>query len=272
MPDRLKERDAVLVERAWQGAFCPFSCCANETRNAGVHAACHQQTQYAETRIESLWALYSDDPAAWEDGGFYIPKDCLTFSFKPVFFIRRKKHVGKEFGIQGKKSVGKGFGIQERQTLFSDKSSCLAISPSSFHPWLMTLWPSVSWGILFICVLGGGCVTLEHNGSDAFLIVHSPPGARRSVTYGLESGWGHTFSSWNNSFLHALTTTLINYYLKLNFSNAWVPPPLRSWIFALKSLFRPLGDPPYMASSIFKPTMAYHIILLFQISHLHFCK
>ena len=34
---------------------------------------------------------------------------------------------------------------------------------------------------------------------------------------------GHTFSSWNNSFLHAWITKLISYYLKLKFSQ-WECP------------------------------------------------
>ena len=35
-----------------------------------------------------------------------------------------------------------------------------------------------------------------------------------------------TFSFRKNSFLHSLTTKLINYYLKLKFSSFWVPPSL----------------------------------------------
>ena len=115
--------------------------------------------------------------------------DHLKFHFKLKPFYRVKKSVGKGFGIQGKVNPLK---------------SCSILS-------------SVSWAVVFSCVLSGGHLSLEHE-SDAILTACCPPEAQR-----WNSLWspgikvGHTFSSWNNSFLRTLITKLISYYLKLKF-------------------------------------------------------
>ena len=89
---------------------------------------------------------------------------------------------------------------------------------------------SVSWVVVFICVLCPGCLTLEHNGSGTILIACSPPEAQRwNCLWSSGVRVGHTFSSWNNSFLYTLITKLISYYLDQRFStleSSIIPLPL----------------------------------------------
>ena len=117
--------------------------------------------------------------------------------------------------------VGKGFGIQ-REKQGVDKGFSQAI-------FLAFFLKSVSWVIFFICVLcpRGFFTCVLHDSK-------SHPGAQwlRYHLHCLQASWGtkvellmlpgvrvdHTFSSQNNSFLHTLTSKLINYYLKLKFS------------------------------------------------------
>ena len=80
----------------------------------------------------------------------------------------------------------------------------------------------MSWAV------SGGRLTLEHDGSDTVLIACRPPRSHRwNCLWPPGVRVGHTFSSWNNSYLHALVTMLISYYLKLKFFNIWAPHPLQ---------------------------------------------
>ena len=70
--------------------------------------------------------------------------------------------------------------------------------------------------VVFSCVLGGGHLTLVYNGSGINLIACSPPEAQRwNCLWSPGVKVGHTFSSWNNSFLQVLIAKPISYYLKL---------------------------------------------------------
>ena len=78
--------------------------------------------------------------------------------------------------------------------------------------------------MVFICILGSGHLPLEHSGSDTISIACSPSGPQRwSCLWSPGVKGGHTFSSWNNSFLRALITELISQLVpKLKFSNSSV--------------------------------------------------
>ena len=72
-----------------------------------------------------------------------------------------------------------------------------------------------------------GCLSLEHSGPDTTLIAYGL--FRGTKTDLLSVSWsqgGPSLQFWNKSFSQALTTKLINYYLKLKFSHSWVPPSL----------------------------------------------
>ena len=93
--------------------------------------------------------------------------------------------------------------------------------------WWFFIWVlcPVSWVIFFISVLGWKMFLPGTHGSDIILIAY---GLFRSTKVDLPvATWsqrGPYLQFWNNSFLHELTPKLINYYLKLKFSNSLVPP------------------------------------------------
>ena len=126
--------------------------------------------------------------------------DHLKFHFKPTLF--KKKSVGKGIGIQGKSQ--------------SDKK----------------LQHS------FIWALGCGDLTLGHSGSHTILIACNPPGSPRgNCLWSPGVQVGHTFSSWNNSFLHTPLTKFISYYLKLKFFQHLSPPSILVYEFIFSRFF-----------------------------------
>ena len=77
-----------------QAANCEIShpsyecVCVCDTKKVSSPAACHYQNQWTETRIESLWALYSDTKDLRRQCVMYL-KNHLNISSKADFFIRR---------------------------------------------------------------------------------------------------------------------------------------------------------------------------------------
>ena len=145
-----------------------------ETGKAGVGAACCYQNQWAETGIESLWALHSDggDLRAW---WVCTLMDDFTFHFKQTLFIRKKVE-------------GRGLEFKEKANQIK---SCSILSSVSWavdvSPW-STVAQIPCWLLMVSSATQrANCLWL--------------PGVRV----------GHTFSSWNNSFLHALMTKFISY-------------------------------------------------------------
>ena len=101
------------------------------------------------------------------------------------------------------------------------------------------LWPG---RFFFVCVQAVGCLSLEHNGSDTILMAYGLFWSSKVDL--LVASWsqgGPCSQFWNNSFLHALTTKLINYYLKLKISNFWVPPSKQDKALVLREFYHLWG-------------------------------
>ena len=72
----------------------------------------------------------------------------------------------------------------------------------------------MSWKVVFNFVLGSGHLTQEHGGSGPILTgLQSSWGTKGELLMVSWSLGGSDSSSWNNSFLQALITKLISYYL-----------------------------------------------------------
>ena len=178
----------------------------SETGKSGFRPACHLPDPISRDRGWVFMGALFRWPVIWEDGRLCAVRDLLTFPFKPAFFTRGQKCR------EGIWNLGK------RLIRYSCSWSV------SWHPFIR--WPSLSvsgWFPLSVS-WAADCVSLEHNGSDATLVPYGlfwstkvnplwSPGVRV----------GRTCSSWNHSFLHAWTMRLINYYLKLKFSNSQAP-------------------------------------------------
>ena len=100
------------------------------------HAACHHQSQEAETRTESLWALYSD------------ARDLKRLL---VMYPNRPSYISSQAGLsyKKKKSVGTGLGIEGEVNQINAAVGDFSGAPSSvavtlyLHPGRLCSLPGV---------------------------------------------------------------------------------------------------------------------------------